>query len=61
MATCKWPMAGLKAPTLMQKAASPDLLRLIVDEKSSSDGALSLIGAEKSINAGASKVQRCPF
>jgi hypothetical protein len=51
----------LEAPALMQKAASPEFRISGIDEKSSSDGALSLIGAEKSSNAGASRVQRCPF
>jgi len=41
----------------MQKAASLDLLGTNVDEKSSSDGVPSFIGAEKSINGGASEVR----
>jgi len=44
---------GARAPALLKKAASSDLHRLNVDEKSGSDGALSIIDAEKSINGGA--------
>jgi len=44
---------GAIAPALLKKAASSDPHSLNVDEKSGSDGALSIIDAEKSINGGA--------